>query len=238
PPEGLNGRDRLFIPPVTNSPPRWSPSTSRVEEKRPASSSSRFDEDDEFGPSQSKRRHRGSPLRSFRQKHRDRGTASPIIPVTAPSLPSTGAPSPPPSVSEVPSSPNPDERGYNSGDEYGPLQLDLTEDEWIEKERRFEKKMIKRGFLIKVMHPDGACLFRSVSDQVYGDQEMHSLVRQQCMDYIIANADYFRQWITEDFHSYVIRKRNEFVQGNHVEIQALSEMYNRPIEVFCYSSGL
>lgn len=52
-----------------------------------------------------------------------------------------------------------------------------------------------------------------------------------------ANSDYFSQYVTEDFDHYVRRKRLDFVHGNHIEIQAMSEMYNRTIEVFCYSTG-
>lgn len=33
------------------------------------------------------------------------------------------------------------------------------------------------------------------------------------------------------------RKRKHNVHGNHIEMQAMSEMYNRPVEVFCYRSG-
>jgi hypothetical protein len=36
------------------------------------------------------------------------------------------------------------------------------------------------------MEEDGACLFRAVADQVYGDQEMHAIVRSHCMDYIVS----------------------------------------------------
>lgn len=126
--------------------------------------------------------------------------------------------------------------------------------------------MRKRGFVIKEMGQDGACLFRSIADQVYGDQEMHAVVRNHCMDYIVsiiffflwtifflftlihvptyifilfqsANRDFFSQYLTEDVGSYVNRKRKHNVHGNHIEMQAMSEMYNRPVEVFCYRSG-
>lgn len=56
---------------------------------------------------------------------------------------------------------------------------------FMQKERRFEKKMKKKGLMIKKMREDGACLFRAVADQVYGDQDMHGNVRQHCMDYIV-----------------------------------------------------
>lgn len=56
----------------------------------------------------------------------------------------------------------------------------------FQRDRLFEKRMRKRGFIVKNMKEDGACLFRAVSDQVFGDQEMHDIVRKQCMDYIVS----------------------------------------------------
>lgn len=62
----------------------------------------------------------------------------------------------------------------------------------------------KKGFVIKPIQEDGACLFRAVctymsnmlipfhpcssslADQVFGDEEMHATVRQNCMDYIVS----------------------------------------------------
>lgn len=64
----------------------------------------------------------------------------------------------------------------------------------------------KKGFVIKPIQEDGACLFRAVctyipplrfrhlpcfspsADQVFGDEEMHATVRQNCMDYIVSSA--------------------------------------------------
>lgn len=47
--------------------------------------------------------------------------------------------------------------------------------------------MSNLGYEIKNMNEDGACLFRSIADQVYGDQEFHFQVRQDCMNYIVSN---------------------------------------------------
>jgi OTU domain-containing protein 5 len=49
------------------------------------------------------------------------------------------------------------------------------------------------------------------------------------------NSDYFRQFITEDVERYVSRKRQDRCYGNHIEIMAITEIYNRPIEVYEYS---
>jgi len=41
--------------------------------------------------------------------------------------------------------------GYNSEDEYSHLGMQLSDGEWEEKDKRFEKMMKKKGYLIKHM---------------------------------------------------------------------------------------
>lgn len=86
-------------------------------------------------------------------------------------------------------------------------------------------------FVIKKMRGDGACLFRAVADQVYEDQERHKEVRKNCIDFMANNDEFFSKFVAEDFSDYIQRKRNDRTYGDHVEIQALSEIYNRTIEV-------
>ncbi|CAG9816601.1 unnamed protein product [Phaedon cochleariae] len=127
--------------------------------------------------------------------------------------------------------------GFNSEDEYDESYFKdrhLTAEEWQKRDALFSRCMSNLGFEIKNMNEDGACLFRSIADQVYGDQEFHFQVRQDCMNYIVQNQDYFEPYVTEDFEKYVARKRTWHVHGNHLEIQAMSELYNRTIEVYCY----
>ncbi|XP_025418279.1 OTU domain-containing protein 5-B-like isoform X2 [Sipha flava] len=124
--------------------------------------------------------------------------------------------------------------GYNSEDEHGEVSKQYNSMDWVEQDRVFEKKLKKCGLILKQMKDDGACLFRAVSDQLFGDQDMHDIVRKQCMDYVASNKDYYMQYVTEDFNTYIARKRLDQTHGNHVEIHAMSELYNRPIEVYCY----
>lgn len=128
--------------------------------------------------------------------------------------------------------------GYNSSDEYDICSTSqMSKEKITEMENNFEQLLVRKGFTIKQMATDGACMFRAVADQIYGDQEMHGVVRQHCMDYMMKNRDFFSQYMTEDFNAYIRRKRNEHSHGNHLEMQALSEMYNRPIEVYQYSES-
>ncbi|XP_071439005.1 OTU domain-containing protein 5-B [Hetaerina americana] len=225
-----------------------SQSSSSREEKHPSHNASNnpFDEMLDSVPSVGKRRHRASPHRTSRSKHRERVNSPPTCHLGPGQHSQQGAKSkaqasrPPPARPPTPSAgpsgaPYLDEAsGYNSEDEYGMVAY-LTEEEWAERDRRFEKRLRKKGWIIKQMGEDGACLFRAVADQVFGDQEMHSIVRNQCMDFLVLNKDHYKQYMTEDLDAYVARKRNDSVHGNHIELQALSEMFNRAIEIFCYS---
>jgi len=129
-------------------------------------------------------------------------------------------------------------RSYRNEDDsvFVPQKRDPEAEAIIERERSFQRKLRDiKGFVIKEMKSDGACLFRAVADQVYGDPEMHKLVRENCMDYMVRNEEFYSKFIAENFADYVKRKRHDRTYGDHVEIQALSEIYNRPIEVYQYS---
>lgn len=77
--------------------------------------------------------------------------------------------------------------GYNSGDEHLQSKEGLpTADEWQKKDEQFAKCMADRGYILKPVEEDGACLFRSISLQIYGDEEMHDVIRQHTMDYIVS----------------------------------------------------
>ncbi|WJX68984.1 OVARIAN TUMOR DOMAIN-containing deubiquitinating enzyme 6 [Trifolium repens] len=125
--------------------------------------------------------------------------------------------------------------GYNSADEQNPCYVSSYDD--VERERQFEIDIRRvKGYEVKRMTEDGNCLFRAVADQVYGDSELYDLVRQMSVDYMERERDHFSQFITEGFTSYCKRKRRDKVYGNNVEIQAMSEMYNRPIHIYSYST--
>jgi OTU domain-containing protein 5 len=85
---------------------------------------------------------------------------------------------------------------------------------------------------INPMQGDGNCLFRAISLQVYGSEDMHSTVRSQCLDFMEVESQHFKDFVAEPYQDYITRKRCDGVHGNHAEIQAASELYNRRIEVY------
>lgn len=76
--------------------------------------------------------------------------------------------------------------GYNSGDEHlQPKERTISVEEWKRRDEEFAKCMEKRGYELRAVEEDGACLFRSISLQIYGDEGMHDVIRQHTMDYIV-----------------------------------------------------
>ncbi|CAI2350895.1 unnamed protein product [Caenorhabditis sp. 36 PRJEB53466] len=118
-------------------------------------------------------------------------------------------------------------RDYNSDDEY-----EQQNKHYEQQAAQLESLLKTRGLIIKEIVGDGSCMFRAIAEQVYGDQEMHGQIRKLCMDYMANNRDHFEQFMTENFESYVERKREDGVQGNHIELQAISEIFARPVEVY------
>ncbi|CAJ0937254.1 unnamed protein product, partial [Mesorhabditis belari] len=122
---------------------------------------------------------------------------------------------------------------YNSDDEKSSKRSFRVNSEL---ERTFAETLQReRGFLIREIVGDGNCLFRAVAYHVYADEEMHAEVRRLCLNYMEQNRDHFSQFITEDFSGYLARKRKLNIHGNHLEIQACSEMFARPVEIYEYS---
>jgi len=107
-------------------------------------------------------------------------------------------------------------------------------------ERAFEKVLRdRRGWKIERMGEDGNCLFRSISHQVYGTEEHHVLVRRKCVEYMRYESFYFQEFTTggpEDFQQYCENMIRNGIWGGHIEIQAMSEIYQRPVEIYSYGA--
>ena len=101
-----------------------------------------------------------------------------------------------------------------------------------EQEIKFQKIMENNNFLIKKVVGDGNCMFRAFSDQVYGSEKYHNVLREKCMDYLVVQKRFFAQFIEGDFDSYINEKRKDGIWGDDIELEALSEIYNRPIEIY------
>ena len=71
---------------------------------------------------------------------------------------------------------------------------------------------------------------------MYGVEDHHAAIRKVCMEYIRRERNFFENYIHGDFEEYIQRKSTDGVWGDDIELEAMSEIYNRPIEIYAYSS--
>jgi hypothetical protein len=116
-------------------------------------------------------------------------------------------------------------------------------------EAAFAAALRGRGLRLKTCVGDGACLFRAVSHQVYGTEEHHPVVRQSAVEHMRRHHARFSQHCVgdalpglrgpapTDFNGYLVAMSQPGVFGGHPELQALSEIYNRPVEVYGWDAA-
>ncbi|CAG9326059.1 unnamed protein product [Blepharisma stoltei] len=107
------------------------------------------------------------------------------------------------------------------------------------REGDFMRILRERDFLIVPVEGDGNCLFRSVSHQLYGTTEHHGLVRQAALNYLSIEREYFSQFIVggdAGFDEYVSHQSQNGAWGDDIEIEAMSELYDRSIEIYAYAN--
>lgn len=83
---------------------------------------------------------------------------------------------------------------------------------------------------------DGNCLFRALSDQLYGNPNHHLALRHQCCEFLATQSDRFRLFVDEDsvpggFEGHVASMRIPGTYGTHIELSALANLFKRPIKV-------
>lgn len=116
------------------------------------------------------------------------------------------------------------------------LKEDIMDE--TKEEADFKASLKNKGLEMMVQAGDGNCLFRAVSLQIYGDPEVHMEVRKSCIDFMAKDREHFVHFIEDEtFDDYIKRKRCFGVHGNNPEIQAISELYNRPVEVYVPQNG-
>lgn len=87
--------------------------------------------------------------------------------------------------------------------------LNKSKDYSSNEEIKFSEELLKEGYLIEYIETDGNCLFRSISDQLYNNQNKHYEIRNIIMNYIEENEEHFKLFIEDDesFEDYLSRMR-------------------------------
>lgn len=82
---------------------------------------------------------------------------------------------------------------------------------------------------LRVCHvlPDGNCLFRSLSDQLSGNQSQHATYRKRITDHMHANREEFECFVEDDepWESYIADMRKNRSWGGNLELKACLEIW-------------
>ncbi|CAN0016456.1 unnamed protein product, partial [Ectocarpus sp. 13 AM-2016] len=127
-------------------------------------------------------------------------------------------------------------RSGGSGGRGSPTGGSGEDSEEAAADRAFREAMRRTGLSVVDVEPDGNCLFRSVSHQIYGDADRHYPVRKACVEHMYRHRARFGVFVAEDFRDYLFRIRQPGVWGDDLEIRALEEMFDRPIEIYSSES--
>ncbi|CAD0098886.1 unnamed protein product [Aureobasidium mustum] len=71
---------------------------------------------------------------------------------------------------------------------------------------------------------DGNCLFHALSDQLYGHQKEHQVIRSKVIGYMREHADYYKQFIDA--------QPGGGTYGDNMEISAFSSAYNVDVKIY------
>ncbi|XP_062489610.1 OTU domain-containing protein 1 [Pezoporus occidentalis] len=100
------------------------------------------------------------------------------------------------------------------------LALYLAE---VEKQDKYLRQ--KGRFRFHII-PDGNCLYRAVCKAMYGDQRLHSELREQTVHYIADHLDHFTPIIEGDVGEFLIAAAQDGAWAGYPELLAMGQMLN------------
>lgn len=88
--------------------------------------------------------------------------------------------------------------------------------------------LAKLGLVTANIKGDGNCLFRSLADQLWGEEGRHAEARAAVVEHLNTHATQFRLFIDENerWERYVGRMSRDGVYGDNVEIVAFAQHFH------------
>ncbi|TPX30404.1 hypothetical protein SmJEL517_g06032 [Synchytrium microbalum] len=108
--------------------------------------------------------------------------------------------------------------------------LDLSKYQFDGDSKQLERALLKLGLRIKDMTGDGNCLFRSLSDQIYGSPVEHFNIRTRVVQHIRQNRVLYEPFLAIEeeggFDAHVSRMGRDGCYGGNHEIVACARDFN------------
>ncbi|EST05889.1 Ovarian tumor, otubain [Kalmanozyma brasiliensis GHG001] len=99
-------------------------------------------------------------------------------------------------------------------------------------ERDLNAQLKRMGLYAANTTGDGNCLFRALSDQLYGHSSSHAQLRQETCDHLAARPEKFAGFVDDKpFDQYVRLMRENGTYGGHLELHAFAQMKQKQIKI-------
>ena len=99
-----------------------------------------------------------------------------------------------------------------------------------------ERRLREHDMVETQIEADGNCQFRALADQLFVDQECYAECRAAAINQLRSEPDRYREFITEDWETYVSRMENDGEWGDNITLQAAADHYK--VTVHLYSANL
>ena len=100
-----------------------------------------------------------------------------------------------------------------------------------EQRERLREKLRDKGLREVEVDGDGNCQFRAIADQLYGSPDDHEDVRRDVVAHLRSNSSRYSAFVSESYDAYISRMSNIGEWGDHVTLQAASNVYDCIIRV-------
>mmetsp|Transcript_3617 Transcript_3617/g.12048 ORF Transcript_3617/g.12048 Transcript_3617/m.12048 type:complete len:218 (+) Transcript_3617:173-826(+) len=110
---------------------------------------------------------------------------------------------------------------------------ELTPASEVDRDRqRLERRLMEFGVVERAIEGDGNCQFRAISDQIYGSQQHHGLVRAACVEQLLLGRERYKDYvIAENFEEYVEKMAKDGEWGDHVTLKATADALGTDINL-------
>ncbi|CDU23164.1 uncharacterized protein SPSC_01794 [Sporisorium scitamineum] len=99
-------------------------------------------------------------------------------------------------------------------------------------ERDLNAQLKRMGLYAANTTGDGNCLFRALSDQLYGNPSRHAQLRQETCDHLAARPEKFAGFVDDKpFDQYIRLMRENGTYGGHLELHAFAQMKQKQIKI-------
>ena len=99
-------------------------------------------------------------------------------------------------------------------------------------ERDLNAQLKRMGLYAANTTGDGNCLFRALSDQLYGNSNRHAQLRQETCDHLAARPEKFAGFVDDKpFDQYIRLMRENGTYGGHLELHAFAQMKQKQIKI-------